>query len=126
MNFRGVYSKMTKFLSIVISFLFLFSMSGCRLQTHGNTLRGFTQRMNEISECYDLSDTGYIYDKGNQTLTKFFSFNSNEIMIQFKKDNNNKLAVLNIVFGNINENNQEETEFIKNCIMAFIDNDIVS
>lgn len=126
MNFRGVFSIMAKFLSIVICFLFLFCMSSCRLQTDGNTLHGFTQRMNELSESYDLSDTGYIYDEEKETLTKFFSFSSNEIMIQFKKDTNNKLAVLNIVFGNINENNREETEFIKNCIMAFVDNDTVS
>jgi hypothetical protein len=60
---------MAKFLSIVISFLILFSTSGCRLQTEGNTLHGFTMRMNKISETYNLTDTGYIYDEKESTLT---------------------------------------------------------
>ena len=111
---------MAKFLSIVISFLILFSTSGCRLQTEGNTLHGFTMRMNKISETYNLTDTGYIYDEKESTLTKFYDFNSNEIMLQFQINENNKLTCLNIVFGNISENNTNEICFIKNSLISFI------
>ena len=113
---------MSKFFSIVFSFLFLLSLTGCKLESVGNTLHGFTMRMNDFSECYNLTDTGYIYNEKDNTLTKFYDFNTNEIMLQFKINKNNKLSSLNIVFDNIKENNTEELAFIKNSIIAFIDN----
>lgn len=100
----------------------IFMLTGCSLSSEGNTLHGFTQRMNEYPENYNLTESGYIFDSKNNTLTRFFSFTDNEIMLQFECGENNDLTCLHIVFDNMSKNNSQEMNFIKNCIAAYIEN----
>ena len=103
--------------ALALSLLML--TTGCGISSQGNTLHGFTQRMNEYPENYNLSESGYIYDAKNNTLTRFFKFNKNEIMLQFECAENNEFTCLHIVFDNNCKNNSQEINFIKNCIEAF-------
>lgn len=97
-------------------------LTGCSLSSEGNTLHGFTQRMNTYPENYNLTESGYIFDSKNNTLTRFFKFNENEVMLQFECGENNDLTCLHIVFDNKCKNNSQEMNFIKNCIAAYIEN----
>ncbi len=97
--------------------------SSCKANTHGDTLHGFTQRINQMSDTYQLNENGYILDQNNGTLSRFYKFNENEILLQFKMNDKSILTEMNIVFtGNYGEGT-DEFNFIKNCISAFIDND---
>ncbi len=106
---------------ILLSFIVLFSVSGCRLKTEGNTLYGFTQRLNSLTE-YELTTEGYIKNESEKSLTKFFKLSESEIMLQLNYNEKNELSCLHIVFDNLKKNDTEELNFIEACIYAFIDN----
>ncbi len=116
-----------KVLKIFLFFLIIimtFFLSGCSIKTEGNTLHGFTMRMNEKNPGLSMTDSGYIYDKNQGTLTKYFIINKHNIMLSFSTDENNELSSLNIVFDNLSESNTQELEFIKSCIECYCnDND---
>ncbi len=97
-------------------------LSGCAVSETGNSLHAFTERMNKISESYSLTENGYIFDDSNNTLTRFYKFNTNEIMVQFTCDENNNLYRLDLVFPNECSKNPQELKFIKDCISAYINN----
>ena len=105
---------------IIISMLMV--TTGCNVSSTGNSLRGFTQRMNQFPEEYNMTQTGYIEDTQNKTLTKFFELDTNKIMLQFEYGSNNELTCLHIVFDNNCKNNSKVMKFAKNCIEAFIEN----
>ncbi len=109
-------------LTILISLLLTISLcSSCKANTHGDTLYGFTQRMNQLSDTYELRENGYILDQKSSTLTHFYKFGENEILLQFKVNDKNNLTEMSIVFTEIPTEETEEFNFIKNCISAFID-----
>ena len=108
-----------KYYFAILCFLFFFFFSGCSLSSTGNNLHGFTQRMNEYPEKYNLTESGYIFDTKNNTLTRFFNFTENEIMLQFECGENNEFNCLHIVFDNNCKNNTQEMQFIKNCLEAY-------
>lgn len=108
-------------LSMMLLLIIVF-FSSCQLSTKGNTLHSFTQRMNKLSESYSLTESGYIFDRNNATLTRFYKFNKNEILVQFKCDDNNNLYTLNLTFPPHCVQQKEEMKFIKNCISAYIGN----
>lgn len=112
--------KIRLFLCLIVAILVC---SSCKATTYGDTLHAFTRRMNKLSDTYTLSESGYILDQKSDTLTHFYKFGENEILLQFKTDDKNYLTEMNIVFnGNFTEGT-EEFIFIKNCISAFIDNE---
>ena len=99
-----------------------FVLSGCAVSETGNSLHAFTERMNKISESYSLTENGYIFNNTDNTLTRFYKFNTNEIMVQFTCDENNNLYRLDLVFPNKCVKNPQELKFIKDCISAYINN----
>ena len=94
-------------------------LSGCSVKNAGNTLYGFTQRMNEKSGSYSLTDSGYIYNKTDSTLTKYYVIGETSLMLQFSIDDKNELYSMNIVFDNLTEDNTAELGFIENCIECY-------
>ena len=97
-------------------------LSSCAVSEAGNTLYAFTERMNKICESYSLTQNGYIFNDTEKTLTRFYKFDSNEIMVQFTCDDNNNLYKLDLVFPNDCLENPRELKFIKDCICAYINN----
>lgn len=104
---------------LISSILFL---SGCAVNKTGNSLHAFTERMNSIEENYTLSENGYIFNDKEKTLTRFYKFNKNEIMLRFTCDNNNNLSKLDIAFPRESTEHPEELKFIKDCLSAYINN----
>ena len=105
---------------VILSLFFtiiLFALSGCTISSKGNSLHGFTQRMNAFPEKYSLTQAGYISDKSENTLTRFFAFNSEKIMLQFECGN--ELTSLHIVFDKNCINNSQALKFVKNSIEAY-------
>lgn len=82
-------------------------------------MHGFTQRMNEKNPAYSMTNSGYIYDEAESTLTKYYVINDTNIMLRFTLDSNNELCSMNIVFDNLTESNTQELEFIRNCIECY-------
>lgn len=111
-------------LTLTIALSVLFS-SGCTIEETGNTLHAFTERMNRIDENYSLSENGYIYNKKEKTLTRFYKFNENEIMLRFTCDESNNLSKLDIAFPLDCAKSTQELRFIKDCITAYINNEEV-
>ncbi len=113
---------MKTFTAIILIFTLLFSLSSCKLQTEGNSLSTFTQRINALSD-YELTSIGYIYNEKNNTLSKFYTLEGKNILLSFKGNNENDLYSMNIVFDNINKNNTLVIKFASDCIRAFVNND---
>lgn len=112
--------KIRLFLCLMVAILVC---SSCKATTYGDTLHAFTERMNKLSDTYTLSENGYILDQKNDTLTHFYKFGENEILLQFKTDDKNYLTEMNIVFNGNFTAGTDEFNFIKNCITAFVDDD---
>ena len=111
-----------KFFKKIFLFFLLttfFVLSGCSIKHSGNTLYGFTQRMNEANPDYSLTDSGYIYNEEEHSLTKYYVIDDTNIVLQFTTDEKNELYSMNIVFDNLTESNTDELEFIKNCIECY-------
>ncbi len=108
-------------------FFVLFSLifSSCAVQETGNSLHSFTERMNQISETYSLTENGYIFNDNDKTLTRFYKFNINEIMVQFTLDENDNLSRLDLIFPNECFKNQQELKFIKDCMSAYINDSAI-
>ncbi len=115
--------KKTKKFLIFLILILTFSLNGCIIRTEGNTLHGFTMRMNEKNPYFSMTDSGYIYDEAEHTLTKYFTINDNNILLCFTTDESNELCSLNIVFDNLSEANTQELEFIKSCIECYCNDD---
>ncbi len=114
---------MKKCIFLLLSMIMVITCASCSVQSHGDTLHGFTQRMNKLSDTYELNETGYIFDQKSNTLSRFYKFNDKEILIQFKMNNENILTEMNIVFMENHVEGTHEFNFVKNCISAFIDNE---
>lgn len=111
-----------RIISATLLITLFFTLTGCSFSSQGNSLHGFTQRMNQFPEEYNLTQSGYIFDKGNSTLTRFFKFGNEKIMIQFECGEDNQLTCLHIVFDNNCKNNSQAIKFAENCIEAYIEN----
>lgn len=105
-------------LSMILTLTLLFT--GCALQTTGNSLSAFCQRLNEIYETDTFNEVGYILDQKDRTLTQFYKFNENEVMLQFIYNEENELKQMNIATGSEDLNNEDCFTFTKNCISAYI------
>lgn len=103
----------------VLLFMLAFFCS-CSLETTGNSLFAFNQRLNELYSSETFSESGYILDQKKCTLTQFYKFNDNEIMLQFVYNEKNELKTMNIAAGPEDLNNEECFSFVKKCISAFI------
>ena len=109
---------------IVFILLSLTTLNSCVFATTGNSLESFSKRMNEQNESYNMTSDGYIVDTTNCNLTKFFRYSENEILINFKYDNKNRLNEMNIVFDRIVLNSEPDSiTFIKDCIKCFVENE---
>ena len=108
-----------KGIKIIGLFLCIFSLSGCVFATNGNSINSFSQRLNNLQENNTFSAENYIIDKSASTLTKYFKFNQNEIMLQFKYDHKNRLNEMNIAFDFAPAEGSEELQFIEDLITAF-------
>lgn len=115
--------KKSKLFFLFIILLSTFNLCSCSITLEGNTLHGFTQRMNTLHPDYNMTESGYIYDNTEKTLTKYYLIDEVHIMLCFEIDKENKLSSMNIVFDNLNESNTEQIKFIKDCITSFC-NDI--
>ena len=115
--------RKSKILFMVIILFTLVSAVGCDSDSKGNTLAAFSERMNALNEEYKMTPTGYIYDSDKKTISKFYTTDKREILVQFSMNDNSELTSMNIVFDNLTEDNQEERNFIYHCIVAYINND---
>lgn len=115
-----------KFLSLILCFIIIFSFCSCALTEKGNSLYAFCKRISKLDDSYTITVSGFIADEEKQTLTKFFTFDEKEFMLQFIMNEENDITTLHIVFDNINQNNSKELNFIKNCISSFIANEETS
>lgn len=82
--------------------------------------------MNELSDSYSLTESGYIFDRESNSLSKFYNIGSTEYLLCLELDKNNNISSINIVFDEINTDNSEELKFIENCICAYINNNEVT
>ena len=112
---------MKKCFTGIILIVFVILTSSCSVQSNGDTLKGFTHRINKLYDTYEISENGYIFDQKNNTLSRFYKFSENEILLQFKTNNKNLLSEMNIVFTENLVEASDEFNFIKNCISAYID-----
>ena len=112
-------------LNLLIILLSLTTLNSCVFATTGESLKAFSNRMNELNKNYNMTADGYIIDTKTSYLTKFFKFSENEIMLNFKYDNKHRLNEMNIVFdpGILNKN-PDALIFIENCIKCFVNNEI--
>lgn len=111
------------FIFIFAVILILITGNGCESDTKGQTLSAFSERMNVLNEAYQMTPSGYIYDYDKKTISKFYTTDKREILVQFTMNDNSELCSMNIVFDNLTEDNQEELKFINHCIVAFVNND---
>ena len=118
MSFKGI--------KIIPVFLCIFALNGCVFSTFGDSINAFTERLNNLQENYTISAENYIIDTEKATLTKFFKFDQNELMLQFKYDHKNRLNEMNIAFDFTAENGTDELQFIKDLITAFCQNEATS
>ena len=110
--------------SILIILFSIITLNGCVFSTTGESLDAFSRRMNEINNGYNMTSEGYIIDTEKSSLTKFFRFSENEIMLNFKYDKKHRLTEMNIVFEPvILDKSPEALTFIENCITCFIQNE---
>ncbi|MBQ8183892.1 MAG: hypothetical protein IJ025_08360 [Clostridia bacterium] len=114
---------MKRFMKIISIILILLLTCGCRAQTEGDTLHAFTERINNLSDTYQLDENGYILDKNERTLSRFYKFDENEILLRFRTDENNKLYEMSLVFNEICVEKTQEINFIENCLTAYIDDE---
>lgn len=112
-------------LNLLITLLSLITLNSCVFATTGESLKAFSNRMNELNKNYNMTADGYIMDTEKSYLTKFFKFSENEIMLNFKYDKKHRLNEMNIVFdpGILNKN-PDALVFIENCIKCFVNNEI--
>ena len=102
----------------------IITLNSCVFSTTGESLEAFSKRMNEINENYNMTSEGYIIDTKKFTLTKFFKFSENELMLNFKYDKKNRLNEMNLVFEPIVlDKTPEALTFIENCIKSFVQNE---
>ena len=108
--------KKTVFL-IICGIIFLITLTGCAVKTSGDSLQAFVNRLNSYNSEYNISPNGFISEKDKNSLTRFFTFHKEEIMMTLVYDNNNAITQLHIVMP---LNAQENVyQFACNCIKAF-------
>lgn len=107
---------------ITIMLLCLSLLSGCRAKTEGDTIQAFTNRINELYGYEAFTVSGYIYDTHNKTISKFYSTGKREFLLKFAINESFLLKNMNIVFDSTSQMEDDEINFIKNCIYAFVDN----
>lgn len=100
--------------------------SSCSLDSNGYSISAFVKRLNSYDESYDICEEGFLIDEKSRTMTKFFGFAENEILLQLQSNEENQLCSINIVLDNITKNNTSEINFINNCIKAFVNNEEIS
>ena len=111
---------MKKIFLPIIAVLMVLSLCSCTISESGESLHCFTERMNNFDSSYSLTSSGYIYDKSKSTLTKFYKFNDNEIMLRFKLNKNNELKKETIILNKELLKNNKANKFINNSIKSFI------
>ncbi len=117
-------TKLLILLCLVLSYSMLY---GCTFSSSGESLEAFSKRMNELNENYNMTSTGYIIDSSDNSLTKFFKFSENEIMLKFRYDKKNRLTEMHIVFDPvILEKNIESYTFITDCLKSFCQNESIA
>jgi hypothetical protein len=118
--------KFVKILFIITLISTILTASGCKSDIKGQTINAFSERMNALNEDYKMSPLGYIYDSDKKTISKFYTTDKREILVQFSMNDNSEITSMNIVFDNLTQDNQNELDFIYDCIRAFVDNDSVT
>ena len=119
----GFNVKKEQYLSLLGVIIMLLTFTCCKADQSGNTLNAFTLRMNQLNEDYKMTSTGYIYDPYKKTISKFFTTDKRELLVEFLINDEFKLCRMNIVFDNLSEDNQEEIRFIRHCIIAFTEDE---
>ncbi len=83
--------------------------------------------MNKLNENYNMTSDGYIIDRVDNSLTKFFRFSEKELMLKFRYDQKNRLIQMHLVFDNaILEENPDCYNFIYDCVKSFCQNENTS
>ncbi len=110
---------------LLFTLLFLITFSACTPVKNGNNLKGFSERMNEYNESYNMATDGYIFDSEARSYTRFFDFgNEYKIMLQFICDEKNRTKQMNLVFTKKTVTESEAAYcFLIDCIKAFCCND---
>lgn len=111
-------------ISLLLILLSFITLSSCVFTTTGESLEAFSGRMNNLNENYNMTADGYIIDTAESTLTKFFKFGQNTLMLSFKYDKKYRLNEMNIVFEPVLlDEAPESLTFIENCIKCFLVNE---
>ncbi len=111
-------------LNLFITLLSLITLNSCVFETTGESLKAFSNRMNELNKNYNMTADGYIIDTEKSYLTKFFKFAENEIMLCFKYDKKHRLNEMNLIFESvILDEAPEALTFIEDCIKCFVQNE---
>ena len=115
---------MRKILVIFINLmLFCVFFSGCAPKQRGETLNAFVNRMNAAEENYLMTSKGFIFDETESTLSRFYKFGEKEMLLSFTKNDENNLKEMNLVFPRELSSEQYSLDFIRNCIISFIDDE---
>lgn len=108
---------------LFLPFCLLIFLSGCAIQKNSEDLNGFTVRMNELNEGYNLTPEGFLYSEKENIFYKFFIINEKEVLVSFNQDNKNRLIKMDIVFETNFLDEIEAISFINNSLHAFIFDD---
>lgn len=113
---------MEKFLRFIFLIIAILALCGCSKMQKGNSLQSFTHNINALGD-YNMVNTGYIFNQKEKTLSKFYSFDGFNFLLDFSTDGTGNLTRMNIIFGKLSKNDTQEMFFIKNCMLAFINDE---
>lgn len=96
------------------------SLCSCAFSENGESITAFSNRMNSYNESYNMSSDGYIFDKAENSFTRFFKFSEEEVMLRFVTDKKNRATELHIVFDTgATEENTDISVFVENSLKSF-------
>lgn len=109
-----------KFFSLLSVSALTLSLCSCAFSENGESITAFSNRMNSYNESYNMSSDGYIFDKAENSFTRFFKFSEEEVMLRFVTDKKNRATELHIVFDTgATEENTDISVFVENSLKSF-------
>lgn len=109
-----------KFFSLLSVSALTLSLCSCAFSENGESITAFSNRMNSYNESYNMSSDGYIFDKAENSFTRFFKFSEEEVMLRFVTDKKNRATELHIVFDTgETEESTDISVFVENSLKSF-------
>ncbi len=110
----------------IFPLILLVFLNGCSVEKSGEDLTGFVLRANEKNEAYNLTENGFLYSEENDSFSKFFNINENELLLSFKTDEKSRLTEMNIVTENDFYSDETTLKFTTDLLYSFINNENTS